>query len=143
MRILTLIAQILKMAESNAAHANDLSAECIQFSVDANDLEARWHQLAGSGHISSRWWREISERHSERHRHYHTLSHLAELFSFLDSPYGAEIAPSRRPLVEYAIFFHDIIYDPRSRTNEEDSAKLFRQYAAEAALPTEASQTVR
>lgn len=30
--------------------------------------------------------------------------------------------------IVYAIFYHDIIYDPRSQTNEEDSANVWREY---------------
>lgn len=31
--------------------------------------------------------------------------------------------------IAMAIFFHDVIYDPNSSTNEEDSAKLFMDFA--------------
>lgn len=29
----------------------------------------------------------------------------------------------------FSIFYHDIIYDPRSKTNEEDSVVVWKQYA--------------
>ncbi len=29
-----------------------------------------------------------------------------------------------------AIVFHDVVYDPKSRTNEEDTVDVFRAFAA-------------
>lgn len=114
----------------------------IVFTVSVADLEGRWRRLAGPGPVASRWWSELHQRHSEPRRHYHTLTHLAELLSWLDSQYGEAIATARRPLVEYAIFFHDAVYDPKSATNEADSAALWRQYAPEAGLSAAMTKTV-
>ena len=117
--------------------------EVIEFIVGVNDLEGRWRRLvADYPRLTRDWWLELERRHSEPQRHYHTLSHLAELFSFLDSSYGTAIAEDRRPLVEFAIFFHDAVYDPTSKTNEEDSAALWQQFSTEANLAPEASETV-
>ena len=41
---------------------------------------------------------------------------------------------SNRRVVELAIFFHDVIYNPRSASNEEDSAALFQRFANEVQL---------
>ena len=34
---------------------------------------------------------------------------------------------ARPPLVEFAIFFHDIVYDAARKDNEEISAQLFEE----------------
>lgn len=62
---------------------------------------------------------ELTRRHQEPHRHYHTLPHIAAmLHAGRDFPLD--------DVQTMAVWFHDAIYDPRSRTNEEDSAELAR-----------------
>lgn len=60
---------------------------------------------------------ELTRRHQEPHRHYHSLEHIAAMLH----------AGRTFPLDDeqtMAVWFHDAIYDPRSATNEEDSAAL-------------------
>ena len=60
---------------------------------------------------------ELTRRHQEAHRHYHSLEHIAAMLH----------AGRQFPLDDVqtmAVWFHDAIYDPRSKTNEEDSAAL-------------------
>jgi predicted metal-dependent HD superfamily phosphohydrolase/GNAT superfamily N-acetyltransferase len=71
----------------------------------------------------------------EPQRHYHTLVHLDELLRHLRdfelSPTGAKIQPlSDKDAVLFALFFHDIVYDPTAKDNEEQSATLFTDFAA-------------
>jgi predicted metal-dependent HD superfamily phosphohydrolase len=63
---------------------------------------------------------ELLRAHGEPHRHYHTLTHIAQLLQFLEEHGGA----SDRDAVSLAILFHDVMYDPASRDNEEESAEL-------------------
>lgn len=63
---------------------------------------------------------ELLRAHSEPHRHYHTLEHIAELLQCLEEQGGA----SDRDAVSLAILFHDVMYDSASRDNEEESAEL-------------------
>jgi predicted metal-dependent HD superfamily phosphohydrolase len=46
-------------------------------------------------------------------------------------------------LLELCILFHDLIYDPTSKSNEEDSAKLFMQFSTETTLPQESIEFVQ
>ena len=70
------------------------------------------------GRLDERWKLRVKAAYSEPHRHYHTLAHLENMFAE-----GARFAPME-PAVEWAIWFHDFVYDPRSATNEEDSAQV-------------------
>jgi predicted metal-dependent HD superfamily phosphohydrolase len=97
----------------------------------------------------TRAWRNIAHRHgcdaaaadtvlaellraySEPHRHYHTLTHIAELLQLLDEDKGA----SDSDAMKLAILFHDVMYDPASRDNEEESAELATQRLAALGLP--------
>lgn len=60
---------------------------------------------------------ELTRRYGEPHRHYHTIEHIADMLHR-----GRALALSEEQMM--AIWFHDAVYEPRSDTNEEDSAKL-------------------
>lgn len=71
------------------------------------------------------WRAAVEAAYSQPHRHYHTLAHLRYVFGE-----GQRFAPLA-PAVEWAIWFHDFVYDPRSATNEEDSAGVAREALGE------------
>jgi len=98
-------------------------------------LQPRWASLCKELGVEpdrqQRWWQTIVTRHSEPQRSYHTLAHLDELFFHLDA---AEGLVGDKAAVSLAIFFHDIIYDPRagSPSNETRSAEIFDAFGQEA-----------
>lgn len=59
--------------------------------------------------------------YSEKHRAYHTLEHIEACFRHLDNV--AEQAQNSHE-IELALWFHDAVYKPFSKTNEEDSAEM-------------------
>lgn len=64
---------------------------------------------------------ELVGRYQEPHRHYHTLEHIDACLQRLDR-FGAT---AQRPAeVELALWFHDVVYDPRRKDNEAQSAQL-------------------
>jgi len=67
--------------------------------------------------------RDLLDRWSEPHRHYHTVTHLAAVLAVVDE--HADHA-DRPDLVRLAAWFHDAVYDPRSPgdANERASAGL-------------------
>lgn len=88
-------------------------------------LRRRWMRLV-SGYSTDHKQLEslfdrIVEHHSEPHRAYHTLSHLAALFTDLDR-FQVHSIPT-----EFAVWFHDIIYRPGSGRNESRSAAFAQQ----------------
>ena len=69
---------------------------------------------------------DVSSRHREPHRRYHGLAHLLHVLRSIDELLVTN--PLDDPgVVRMAAWFHDAIYDPRSATNEEDSAALARR----------------
>lgn len=89
---------------------------------------------------SEKWWTLILKKHSEEQRHYHNLNHLIELFL-----HSKELKLNcwEDQVLGFSILFHDIIYNPQSKTNEEDSAKLFLEFAQEVGLPEATSSRVK
>jgi predicted metal-dependent HD superfamily phosphohydrolase len=67
-------------------------------------------------------WKVIESKYNEPVRAYHTLEHICDLIN-IATPYRSKITDFNA--VQLAIFFHDIIYDPTSSLNEDESAELF------------------
>lgn len=63
----------------------------------------------------------IERAYSEPHRAYHTLDHLRFVFEKLGEHAGQAEDPLR---LAFAAWYHDIIYDPLAKDNEERSAIL-------------------
>jgi predicted metal-dependent HD superfamily phosphohydrolase len=82
-------------------------------------------------------WREIESFHTETHRYYHTLAHLAHLYAALQPVWYTLEEPDA---VLFALFYHDSIYDPQSVSNEEESAVLARRRMGEMSVPAETIQ---
>lgn len=86
---------------------------CLQFSEDPNVIQPLWS--------------EIEKRYSEKGRHYHNLLHLENMFKELEN---VKSRISNFTTVSFSVFYHDIVYNATSKSNEEKSA-LF----AETRLP--------
>jgi predicted metal-dependent HD superfamily phosphohydrolase len=90
------------------------------------------------------WFERIWNAYSEEGRHYHTTVHLHEMLTYFELSWQTNFPPesSRSEDEEQALllatFFHDIIYNVRSGTNEEDSAVLFQNFADEVGMDSEA-----
>lgn len=82
----------------------------------------------------------LVSRYSEPHRKYHNLSHIEDCLVKFDQ---MRDLTENDAAVELAIWFHDIVYDPLSRTNEEDSADAFRAIMTPFALSETLCQSVK
>jgi predicted metal-dependent HD superfamily phosphohydrolase len=83
--------------------------------------ESRWGNLTamlGLPRAQSEFVK-LAERYGERHRKYHNGRHINDCLAQLDSSSheGAD-----EPIVEYALWFHDAIYNTFSSQNELRSA---------------------
>jgi pantetheine-phosphate adenylyltransferase len=65
---------------------------------------------------------EALKRYEEPHRFYHTLSHIEDILQQL-----ADRDLINNEALLLATVYHDVIYDPKSSTNEEDSARYFNE----------------
>ena len=92
-------------------------------------LEQRWNELIQDTGLSSssasRIFIEILNAYSENHRYYHTLDHLAQVFTQLDAAHCVDQA------CHWAVWYHDIVYQPGKRDNELRSAKIADKRLAE------------
>jgi len=95
----------------------------------ADKLRSRWDYLCGKvwGDNRHQAFDILDAHYSEPHRYYHNWSHIADCFDKLD-----DIAATKYKLydndlivIEFAIWFHDVVYDTKEHDNEDKSAKLF------------------
>ena len=84
------------------------------------DLMLRWQQQFESAEKKQvdSIYSDILNCYSENHRHYHTIDHVSACLRHLDS---VENIDNRRE-VEIALWFHDVIYSPLKKDNEDQSA---------------------
>ncbi|HEU4799284.1 MAG TPA: hypothetical protein VFS94_01505 [Gemmatimonadales bacterium] len=75
---------------------------------------------------------DLIERHQEPGRHYHTLHHVNSVLDQLEAVRGALQHPAE---TELAVWFHDAVYDPTRRDNEEQSAALALGHLERAGAP--------
>ncbi|WBX98400.1 hypothetical protein [Chryseobacterium gambrini] len=66
-------------------------------------------------------WSEIEKKYTEKGRHYHNLEHLENMFSELDA---VKDEIENFHVLSFSVFYHDVIHDALSKSNEEKSAEF-------------------
>lgn len=101
--------------------------------VDLAKMKSQWLSLTSAMKISEatakKWWDVLLEHYTEDWRHYHTLKHIHDILDL-----KATFVTPQNPLFDLAIWFHDIVYYPTEKDNEEQSAELFKRFALEAGV---------
>lgn len=87
----------------------------------------RWFELCNREGISAKMdmWNALCDMYGEENRTYHNLLHVEDCLNKLDA--WPEDVPEKTA-VEVALWFHDIIYDPKRTDNELASAGLVKHY---------------
>jgi predicted metal-dependent HD superfamily phosphohydrolase len=67
---------------------------------------------------------QLTDAYSEPHRVYHTLNHIEHCLTHLDN---ISDYLQNQDAVELAIWYHDVIYNPGAKDNEQLSADLFME----------------
>lgn len=110
---------------------------------DLQYLSADWRALTcacGSEvETAERWLGVLTRHYSAPGRHYHNLHHVAEMLRLL----GQLGRGANHDALRFAAWFHDAVYDTRSKTNEEESAALAERALGELGLPHEGVEAVR
>lgn len=101
----------------------------------------RWKKLMASfGFAENRAAFDlIIEHHSQKHRAYHNSEHVADCLDKLDL-FPEEI-PFRKE-IELALWFHDTVYNPYGKDNEQKSADLASSFLKQAGASAETLQGV-
>ena len=95
--------------------------------MDAKEIEimSQWFDLCYDIGIdlesATSMGQKIVNAYSSSHRNYHTLEHVNHCLSILDQ---VPIQIDEENDLRFAIWFHDIVYDPKSEENEIQSAQI-------------------
>jgi predicted metal-dependent HD superfamily phosphohydrolase len=109
---------------------SDTYAACV--TAPEVELGRVWRRLVGvdAGRAGDAALDELLARHRQPHRRYHTATHVMWVLRHIDDLAAAN-TPVDLDAVRAAALFHDAVYDPRSPTNEHDSAVLARRVLAD------------
>jgi predicted metal-dependent HD superfamily phosphohydrolase len=108
-----------------------------------DDLKQRWLRLWSHLHAhgdASPVFELLVQRYSEPQRFYHNLQHIRACLDELETARALCAHPDE---VEFALWFHDVVYDSKAKDSEERSADLAQTVAQQAKLSGEFSQRIR
>lgn len=85
-------------------------------------LQNNWNELTkGMDVVKTSYYKQLMELYSSPNRHYHNTIHINTLLQLLDT-YAHLLAAPRA--IQFAIWYHDAIYDSSQTDNEAKSADL-------------------
>ena len=90
-----------------------------------------WQSVGASGNADP-WYETLTRAYAEPHRHYHNQRHIADCLAEFDAVRGLA---KRAEAVELALWFHDVVYDPKAADNEEQSAAMAKRCLEAAGQP--------
>src|SRR6187402_3440133 len=101
-------------------------------------IQDRWMQLISHFNtdvvLAEKLLREIEAGYSESSRHYHTLAHLQALLIFSEQ-YQDQL--KYKSVIDFAIYYHDIVYKASRSDNEEQSAQIAEARLSQLKFPEE------
>lgn len=87
-------------------------------------LFSRWQQTLQPFNIdqvvANQVFTYLIEAYSSRDRYYHTIKHIADILTTIDT---LQAYPQDLAAVQFAAWFHDVVYDTQAQDNEERSAE--------------------
>lgn len=104
-------------------------------------LESRWLTLCAQvGLDGSAEWRELLVAYADPARHYHNWHHIADCLLRFDEYARLSIDPIA---VEFAIWFHDVVYDTHTSENEERSAIIAAKFLSDTSHGARVADLIR
>ncbi|MGJ8726493.1 MAG: HD domain-containing protein [Roseibacillus sp.] len=103
-------------------------------------LQEEWNTLCTSLNLDGlHSWTKIEESYSKNQLAYHNLTHIADCLSKFRASQHLAQDPAA---IELAIWFHDIVYDPKASDNEEQSARRAESFLLDSPLTTRVTELI-
>ena len=78
--------------------------------------------------ITERVFKELQYFWTQKTRFYHNINHLIQILQDIEKNiWFKELYPFEKRVLLLAAFFHDAIYDPKKKNNEDESIKYFKE----------------
>lgn len=108
--------------------------------TDPQVLKESWRELIAQ--LSTNFDLQVAENvfgllvraYTDPTRYHHSLRHIEDMLEFA-SVFAKHLKDPKSVII--AIWFHDLVYDTKSNTNEEDSAQLTFELLTELGIPSE------
>ncbi|MBN1175839.1 hypothetical protein JXA48_04305 [Candidatus Woesearchaeota archaeon] len=110
----------------------------IQFKGNKKAFKQAWENKGGTN--AEKVFDIILEHHQKPHRAYHNITHVSHM---LDGLNNSEDIAEDKTAIKIAIWFHDAIYDPTKKDNEEKSAELAYNQCIDNGILEEESQKIK
>ena len=91
-------------------------------------------QFSNNNSLIEKYWQEIEKKYSAKKRFYHNQLHLQY---FLNELLICKDQIKDWDMIVFALFYHDIIYNPAKKDNEEKSAELAVQRLISLLVPND------
>jgi len=99
------------------------------------DLQQKWNRLISkfskNENLNQQLWTEIESHYSKDNRAYHNLNHLRCIFQEMDHHQSDIQNPD---LLQFSIWYHDIIYNAMRKDNELKSAEKAKEVLTQLGL---------
>lgn len=82
-------------------------------------------ELTDNQNLIENSWAEIDKKYCEKERHYHNFEHLENMFRELN---GIKANIQDYTAIAFSVFYHDVIYNASSKSNEEKSARFAEKH---------------
>ncbi len=112
--------------------------------MNLESMNLRWEKLllqfGVEQQMAQSLFLDLSRFYSSPERHYHTLTHIQHFLSVVET-----LTPKAENLaaIEFAAWFHDLIYDSNAKDNEEKSADYAESILKSLAIPGEVIAQVK
>ena len=107
-------------------------------------MKLRWLDLAESLDIpeaaAEKIWRELAAAYGENGRFYHNLHHIQHALAVAEQ---LQAVATDFTAVQLALWFHDVVYDPRRSDNEAQSAAFAERVLRPLGFPNERLETIK
>lgn len=87
-------------------------------------------------------YHSIVKLYSASGRYYHTLQHLIEMLDIIEKNCHLASFDWRKRALKTAVIWHDAVYNPLAKDNEEKSVELYLEYAKQYQVSPEESRFV-
>lgn len=109
-----------------------------------NRVRTVWDQLAAKycndTALTNRFYQEIEKKYTTSRRHYHNLQHIEALLQLCEV-YSAQLHD--RDVMEFSVFYHDVIYNVLRKDNEPRSAQVAVKRLRALSVPPEKTEQVK
>lgn len=130
--------RLIILGKDASTYVSDETERDVKNRLAKKSLSPIWEKLFSSltSNIegSEKLFNKLCTKYEEPHRYYRNLDHLYRLFKLFEQVKDLVKYPNSLAL---AIFFHDVIYQPKNSDNELQSAEFLKQELSEIGIAPE------